>query len=115
LRPLAPLNEAGAQTYWLTNHGPLVRSHAPARGALAYNQVHRAPGLLTSEIAEIFGSPAGDYIGHAEAWFDRSNPRTGPEADAAKVAAITDERNFIDWSRSTFLAGKERVFIERDW
>lgn len=115
LRPLAPLGEAEAQTYWLTNHGPLVRSHAPARGALAYNQVHRAPSPLTAELAAIFGSPAGDFIGHAEAWFDRSNPRTGPEADAAKAAAITDERNFIDWSRSSFLAGKERVFVDRDW
>lgn len=115
LRPLAPLGEAEAQTYWLTHHGPLVRSHAPARGALAYNQVHRAPSPLTAELAAIFGSPAGDYIGHAEAWFDRSNPRAGPEADAAKAAAFADERNFIDWSRSTFLAGKERVFVDRDW
>jgi EthD domain len=115
LRPQAPLGEAEAQTYWLTHHGPLVRSHAPARGALAYNQVHRAPGPLVAELAALFGSPVGNYIGHAEAWFDRASPRTGPEADAAKAAAIADERNFIDWSRSTFLAGKERVFVERDW
>jgi EthD domain len=115
LRPLAPLSEAEAQTYWLTHHGPLVRSHAPARGALAYNQVHRAASPLAAELAALFGSPIGDYIGHAEAWFDRSSPRTGPEADAAKAAAIADERNFVDWSRSTFLAGKERVFVDRDW
>jgi EthD domain len=115
LRPLAHLGDAEAQTYWLTRHGPLVRSHAPARGALAYTQVHRSPSPLTAELAAIFGSPTGDFIGHAEAWFDRSAPRTGPEADAAKAAAVSDERNFIDWPRSTFLAGKERVFVDRDW
>ena len=115
LRPLAHLGDAEAQTYWLTRHGPLVRSHAPARGTLAYCQVHRTPSALTAELAAIFGSPAGEFIGHAEAWFDQSVPRTGPEADAAKAAAVEDERNFIDWTRSTFLAGKERVYVDRDW
>lgn len=115
LRPLAHLGEAEAQNYWLTRHGPLVRSHAPSRGALAYNQVHRTPSALTAELAEIFGSPAGDFIGHAEAWFDQSAPPTGPEANAAKAAAVEDERNFIDWTRSNFLAGKERVYVDRDW
>jgi hypothetical protein len=115
LRPLVSLSEAEAQKYWLTRHGPLVRSHAPARGALAYCQVHRTNSPLTDELAAILGSPEGDYIGHAEAWFDRSLPRTGPEAEAAKAAAVADERNFINWSQSSFLAGKERVFVERDW
>jgi hypothetical protein len=115
LRPCAHLGEAEAQAYWLTRHGPLVRSHALARGALAYCQVHRTHSPLTAELAAIFGAPVGDYIGHAEAWFDRSVSRSGPEADAAKAAAIADERNFIDWSRSSLLAGKERVFVERDW
>jgi EthD domain len=115
LRPQAHLSDSEAQTYWLTRHGPLVRSHAPARGALAYCQVHRTPSPLTAELAAIFGAPAGDFIGHAEAWFDRSVPRAGPEADAAKTAAMEDERYFIDWTRSSFLAGKERVFVERDW
>ena len=115
LRPLAHLGEAEAQTYWLTRHGPLVRSHASVRGALAYCQVHRTPSALTNELAAIFGAPVGDFIGHAEAWFDQSAPRTGPEAQAAKAAAVDDERNFIDWSRSNFLAGKERVYVDRDW
>ncbi len=115
LRPLGHLDEAEAQKYWLTRHGPVVRSHAPARGALAYCQVHRIDSPLTAALSAIFGSPAGDFIGHAEAWFDRSVPRSGPEADAAKAAAVADERNFIDWTRSSFLAGKERIFVERDW
>ena len=113
--PLAHLGAAEAQRYWLTRHGPLVRSHAAARGALAYNQVHRAANPLTAELAAIFGASTGDFTGHAEAWFDRSVPRSGPEADAAKAAAVADERQFIDWTRSSYLAGKERVFIDRDW
>ncbi|WP_068076708.1 EthD domain-containing protein [Novosphingobium lentum] len=115
LRPLPQLTDADARGWWLTRHGPLVRSHAAARGALAYTQVHRTPSPLTAELAAIFGAPEGDYMGHAEAWFDRLSPRTGPEADAAKAAAVADERRFIDWTRSTFLAGKERVFVDRDW
>ncbi|MBS0396768.1 MAG: EthD domain-containing protein, partial [Proteobacteria bacterium] len=41
IRARPPLSAAEARHYWLTTHGPLVRSHAVARGTLCYLQVHR--------------------------------------------------------------------------
>ena len=36
--------------YWLTHHGPIVRSHAEATGTLCYRQVHRANSPLDIEV-----------------------------------------------------------------
>lgn len=111
-------DEAGCR-YWLTQHGPLVRSHALARGMIAYNQVHRddAPSTaeLTARLAALRGTIAPPCLGHAEAWFDRLSGTGGPERDNAMAAALEDERMFIDWNRSTLMMGKELVFVEREW
>jgi hypothetical protein len=119
LNPHAHLGDEGGRRYWLTQHGPLVRSHALARGLLAYNQVHRddAPEAagLTAQLAALHGSNAPNYLGHAEAWFDRISGQGGPERDAAASAALADEREFIDWDRSTIVVGKDIVFVDRDW
>ena len=119
LNPHAHLGDEAGRHYWLTQHGPLVRSYSPARGLLAYNQVHRddAPGAaaLTARIAALHGSTAPTYLGHAEAWFDRISGQGGPERDTAAAAALADERAFIDWDRSTIIVGKDLVFVDRDW
>jgi len=106
---------AEGQRYWLTRHGPLIRSMAPARGMAAYTQVHRVDTPLSDKLRTLHGSEAEPYMGHAEAWFDRSVARTGAEAVAAAVRAIEDEKVFIDLPRSTCLFGKELVFVDRDW
>lgn len=115
LCPLPALADDEAQRYWRTMHGPLVRSHAVARGSLCYQQVHRCASPLWARLRAVLGTPDAPHIGHAEAWFDRLAPRTGYEAAAAEAAALDDEQRFIDWSRSTFMIGKELVFIDRDW
>lgn len=120
LRPLPSLTDAAAHAYWLHQHGPLVRSHALARGMLAYNQVHRdeTPSALAlaRRLADLRGGVGESFLGHAEAWFDRVNASAGgPERDAAAAAALADEARFIDWPRSTILVGKELVFVEREW
>jgi len=106
---------AEGQRYWLTRHGPLIRSMAPARGMAAYTQVHRVESPLSDQLRTLHGSEAEPYMGHAEAWFDRSVARTGAEAVTAAARAIEDEKVFIDLPRSTCLFGKELVFVDRDW
>ena len=119
LQPLPHLSDDAARRYWLTQHGPLVRSHAVARGTMAYNQVHRDDAPAAAELAAALrgqrGSTAAPYLGHAEAWFDRLIGHAGPEKDNGAGSALADERNFIDWDRSTILVGKEHVFVEREW
>ena len=41
LRHLPSLSLDEAQRYWRTQHGPLIRSMAPAMGMLRYMQIHR--------------------------------------------------------------------------
>jgi len=115
LRSPSTMDRTKAQAYWLTNHGPLVRSHAIARGMICYQQVHACERETSSELHAARGTQIDDYIGHAEAWFDRLLPRAGPEVDRAAAAAIEDEANFIDWSRSSLFTGKEAIFVDRDW
>jgi hypothetical protein len=116
LQPLSSLTEDEARLYWLGTHGPLVRSHAAARGTTAYNQVHRRECALLSAFTGPRGCDAEPYLGHAEAWFERPSGLEPPtEMRAAMTAAIEDEAKFIDWDRSTILVGKELVFIDREW
>ena len=115
INPLASMTEAAARHYWLTQHGPLVRSHSGARGLIAYTQVHRFPSATAERWSGDRASAPGGFMGHAEAWFDRSSSRIGPEVEAAKSAAIEDEANFINWGGSTILFGKELIFVDRYW
>lgn len=116
LQPKPGLSDDEARRYWLEIHGPLIRSYSPARGLVAYNQVHRRDSALLTSFTSVRNATAEAYLGHAESWFERpSGQEPPPEMQAAMQAAIADEQNFIDWDRSTILVGKEFVFIDREW
>lgn len=113
LRHQSHLSEEQARHYWLTHHGPIVRSHGAASGTLCYRQVHRANSTLDSDLRAARGTVAEPYLGHAEAWADRGvSPRTD-EARRASAAFIEDENNFIDMNRSTIFFGKEHTIIDK--
>jgi uncharacterized protein (TIGR02118 family) len=113
LRHKSELTEEQARHYWLTQHGPIVRSHSQATGTLCYRQVHRANSRLDKDLQAARGTVVESYLGHAEAWVDRSMAPSTDEARRAGAAFIEDEHNFIDMERSTFLFGKEHTFIDR--
>jgi uncharacterized protein (TIGR02118 family) len=113
LRFREDLESEAARTYWHTTHGPLIRSQASAAGILRYQQVHRYASPLEAELRRSRGTTVAAYDGHAEVWFDRSQPRGGPEAQAAGGRAIEDEARFIDFKRSTMWIGKEHIFVDR--
>jgi uncharacterized protein (TIGR02118 family) len=113
LRHKQELTEEQARHYWLTQHGPIVRSHSEAAGTICYRQVHRANSSLDEGIQAARGTVVESYLGHAEAWIDRAKAPNTEEARRATAAFIEDEHNFIDMERSTFLFGKEHTFIDR--
>ncbi len=113
LRHKQELTEEQARHYWLTHHGPIVRSHAEATRTLCYRQVHRANSVLDAQLQAQRGTEVESYLGHAEAWVDRGQAPRTEEARRANAAFIEDEHNFIDMQRSTFLFGKEHTFIDR--
>ncbi len=113
LRHQDKLSEEQARHYWLTHHGPIVRSHGAATGTLCYRQVHRANSKMDAGIQAARGTKVESYLGHAEAWIDRGQAPGTPEARAANAAFIADEHNFIDMQRSTIFFGKEHTIIDR--
>lgn len=113
LRHLATLDETEARHYWLTHHGPIVRSHGEATGTLCYRQVHRANSALDEGLRSARGTQVDSYLGHAEAWIDRGRLPLTEEARHANQAFVEDEHNFIDMTRSTIFFGKEHVIIDR--
>ncbi len=112
LRHLENMNEEEARNYWLTNHGPIIRSHAPASGLLRYIQVHRANHPLNDVLRNARGTLVDPYLGHAEVWIDRTKSSSF-ESAAANRAAIEDESTFVDFKRSCMWVGKEYSFIDR--
>lgn len=113
LRHKQELSEADARHYWLTHHGPIVRSHGAATGTLCYRQVHRADSPLDQGLQNARGTAVPSYLGHAEAWVDRGRLPATEEARRANRAFIEDEHNFIDMNRSTIFFGKEHTIIDR--
>ena len=113
LRHQSKLSEEEARHYWLTHHGPIVRSHAEATRTLCYRQVHRANSPLDIAVQKARGTKIESYLGHAEAWIDMGKAPTTDESRRANAAFINDEHNFIDMERSTFLFGKEHTIIDK--
>ena len=112
LRHQENLTEEEARHYWLTHHGPIVRSHAQASGTLCYRQVHRANSGLDKALQFARGTKVESYLGHAEAWIDKDRVTT-TEARHANATFIEDEHKFIDMSRSTIFFGKEHSIIDK--
>jgi len=113
LRHQARLSEEEARHYWLTQHGPIVRSHAEAAGTLCYRQVHRANSPLDRGLQTARGTRVESYLGHAEAWVDRGRLPDSAEARTANRVYIEDEHNFIDMKRSTIWFGKEHSIVDK--
>ncbi len=113
LRQLPDMDDAAARKYWLTEHGPIVRRGAQAVGMLCYRQVHRADSPLNDMLRASRGTLADNYLGHAEAWSDRARYSQAPESIAAGASFVADEKNFIDFSRSTIWLGKEHSIIDK--
>lgn len=111
LRHLQSLAEEEVRRYWLTNHGPLIRAHAPASGILRYIQVHRAGHPLDDSLRASRGTITEPYLGHAEVWTD-SAAAAQPGQAAAGRAAVEDESKFIDFKRSAIWIAKEHSILD---
>ena len=114
LRRRADLSRDEFQTYWLTTHAPLVRSHADALGIRRYVQVHSIDDAISTAVS---GSRKGPepYDGVAELWLDSLEAlvEAGSSAAgrAASAALLEDERRFIDLERSPLFLAEEHVIL----
>lgn len=94
------LSDAEFHRYWKEVHGPIaaripsvrryIQSHALARGA---------------EIRPT------DYDGVAELWFDDMDSLLAAATSPQALAAIEDEKNFIDHSKTAFFVAEEHQIL----
>jgi uncharacterized protein (TIGR02118 family) len=115
LRRKPGMSLAEFQDYWLTEHGPLVRSHAATLRIKRYVQTHTLDDPATQQaIARARGAPE-NYDGVAELWWDsREDMAAGvatPEGRAAAIELLDDERKFIDHSSSPLWLAEEHAIV----
>jgi uncharacterized protein (TIGR02118 family) len=116
LRHLSSLSFEEAQLYWRTTHGPKIRMIAQQARILRYIQVHRYENELENILRKARGTKEEAFTGHAELWWDRAELMSilnTPEGLKAFEFAFEDEKNFIDFSKSTIWVAKEHVIIDR--
>jgi len=94
------LSDAEFHRYWRDVHGPIAARIPSVR---AYVQSHAIP--RGSEIR-----PA-DYDGVAELWFDDIEALLAAAASPQAMAAIEDEKNFIDHARTAFFVAEEHRIV----
>jgi uncharacterized protein (TIGR02118 family) len=114
LHRLPHLTREAFQTYWFDMHAPLVASHRAALRIRRYVQTHSATLQLNDAIRAGRGAPQM-YDGVAELWWDSLEDLTAamrsPEGQAAGLALLEDERQFIDLARSPLFLGEERAIF----
>ena len=104
LRRKENLSLAEFQTYWKEKHGPLVAKNATVMKVRKYIQSHTIDDPLNDAIRESRGAMEA-YDGVADLWWDNEEDLASPgeteEGQAASAELLEDEKNFIDFSRST--------------
>jgi uncharacterized protein (TIGR02118 family) len=116
LRRLPHLSREAFQTYWFENHAPLVAKHKDTLRIRRYVQMHSGTDAMNAGIGASRQAPEM-FDGVAELWWDSfddiiANPN--PDAPAAGLALLEDERKFIDLPRSPLWFGEEKVIIGDD-
>ena len=114
-RHLASMSLQQAQQYWSMTHGPWVRKHAHAGSVLRYIQVHMLEDAFADKMRAARGGMDDTFTGHAALWWNHSEliaTLESAEGQQAFAAFLSDERNFIDFSRSALWLAKEHVVVD---
>jgi len=113
LRRLPDLTRAQFQDYWFNRHAPLVAKHREVLRIRRYVQMHSGDDAMNAAIAASRGAPEM-FDGVAELWWDSFEDivaNAHPDAPAAALALLEDERKFIDLARSPLFFGEEKVIF----
>ena len=114
VRRLPAMSSDEFYTYWLKKHGPFVRERASAMKIKRYVQSHTIPDSQEAPLNEILRQSRGltePFDGAAELWWDSMNDlmagTTSPDGAKAAEELMNDEKNFIDFSRSSVFFAEE--------
>jgi len=120
LNPAPGMSWADCHRTWNMDHGYLLRRHSGASRFARYIQSHTLENDPLNEALRAPRNSRPPYAGLTEAWFDRNDLVTifgDPAGEGARAFGIflEDEKRFIDFTRSSVFATKERVFIDGAW
>ncbi len=116
LQPKPGLSWAECHKTWNMDHGYLIRRRSGCTRFARYIQSHTLEDPM-NEALRASRNAAPPYAGLTEAWFDRYDlvaAVNDPTSEAAQAlqAFLEDEKRFIDFTRSSMWAAKERVFVD---
>ena len=114
VRKLPALSDQAFFTYWLDNHGPLVRRFANAIRAEEYVQSHTVATPVNALLQQARGLQE-PYDGITEVWFNDietiQKVFADPSAREALQQLIEDESTFVDFSKSQmFVTDEHSIF-----
>jgi uncharacterized protein (TIGR02118 family) len=118
IKRLPSISEEEFHKYWREQHGPLVQKCAGPLRIARYVQSHTIPDTEKAALNKGFQKNRGTsepYDGAAELWFesveDFLEGGRDPEGAKAVQALYEDEKNFIDFSRSSIFFVEEHELI----
>lgn len=116
VRRLPSLSEEEFYDYWLNNHGPLVRKHAPVLGMRRYVQSHTIHEPMLNAAAQ---QPRGIhemYDGITEVWWDSAESLAAAlqtaEGQESNRLLSEDEARFVDCGRSAIFFSTEHTIFD---
>lgn len=117
MRRLPHLTREEFRTYWRRVHPRAAGPEAArALGMRKYVQLHALPEDVNRRVASSRPGLEPEFDGIAEVWLDSleayERAWASPEGEATMKRLLDDERNFIDWSRSTIFLAEEIVLID---
>ena len=114
VRRLPEMSRDEFYTYWLEKHGPFVCERAAAMKIKRYVQSHTIPDSKEAPLNEILRQSRGltePFDGAAELWWDSINDlmagTTSPDSAKAAEELLNNEKNFVDFSRSSVFFTEE--------
>jgi hypothetical protein len=110
IRKRADVSQEEFHRYWLDEHGPRVRGHAKALGAIRYVQSHTLDAPINESLRKSRGA-SSPHDGITELWWtDLESFLTATGAEDGVAAGrdlLEDERHFIDLAASTIFVTEE--------
>ncbi len=116
VRRLPSVSEEEFYDYWLNQHGPLVRKHAPTLGMRRYVQSHTIQNPQLNAAAQQPRGINDMYDGVTEVWWDSVEALMGAlqteEAQEANRILSADEATFVDCDNSAIFFSTEHVIFD---
>lgn len=91
------------QRYWFNTHGPIAGA---IKGVKRYYQCHTLPETYS-------GDQEPPFDGCAQLWWESEETLAADIGTTESLAAITDEREFIDHSRVSIFMSDEKIVFDK--